>query len=69
MQSRKESVIETCVNIAIGYSVAVLSQVVIFPLVEVEATIKQNLTIGVYFTAISFIRSYCIRRVFNRVRK
>jgi hypothetical protein len=66
MQSRQQSFIEACANVAVGYLVALLSQLIVFPLVGVQASIGQNLTIGAFFTAISLARSYLIRRFFNR---
>ena len=66
MQTRKQSATEAALNILIGYLVAVISQMVIFPLVGVQASIKQNITIGIYFTIISFCRSYLVRRYFNK---
>jgi hypothetical protein len=66
MQTKTQSLIESIANVAIGYGVAVLSQIIVFPVVGVEATVKQNLTIGVWFTAISLVRSYFVRRAFNR---
>jgi len=66
MQTKTQSLIESIANVAIGYGVAVVSQIVIFPIVGVEASVSQNLTIGLYFTAISLVRSYVVRRAFNR---
>jgi len=66
MQTKTQSLIESIANVAIGYGVAVLSQIIVFPIVGVEASVKQNLTIGVWFTAISLVRSYLVRRAFNR---
>jgi len=66
MQTKKHSFYESCVNVAIGYTVAVFSQIIVFPLVGVNANINQNLKIGLYFTLISLIRSYLIRRWFNK---
>lgn len=65
-QSRAHSLAESIANIAIGYSVALAGQLVVFPLVGVQASLGQNLTIGAAFTAISLIRSYAVRRIFNR---
>ena len=65
MQTRKQSATEAALNILIGYLIAVISQMVIFPLVGVQASIKQNIVIGVLFSLVSFIRSYLIRRWFN----
>ena len=69
MQTRLQSAKESAVNIAIGYTVAFLSQLIVFPLVGVEASYSQNFKIGFYFTVISFIRSYLVRRHFNKSKK
>ena len=65
MQSKVDSFKESLCNIAIGYAVAFLSQLLVFPLVGVDATYSQNFKIGFYFTVISLIRSYLVRRFFN----
>ena len=65
MQTRRQSFIESLVNVAIGYAVAVASQIVVFPMFEIRVTIVDNLWIGVWFTAISIVRSYVLRRAFN----
>lgn len=64
-QSKKHSFIESIVNILIGYGVAVGSQILIFPAFGVHIPISDNLMIGLWFTAISIVRSYTVRRVFN----
>ena len=65
MQAKKHSLFESIANIAIGYGVALLSQIVFFPLVGVKASMGQNITIGLIFTAVSLVRSYALRRLFN----
>ena len=65
MQTRTQSFKESVVNIVIGYVIAFISQIVIFPIVGVKVSLSQNLEIGLYFTAVSLIRSYMIRRYFN----
>jgi hypothetical protein len=69
MQSKKMSLIETITNVTAGYLVALLSQILIFPLFGIKATIQDNLMIGLWFTIISIIRSYVLRRIFNRIKK
>ena len=66
MQSKKQSLIESLTNIFIGYFVALASQMVIFPLFDIHISVSDNLWIGVWFTVISIIRSYVVRRVFNK---
>lgn len=65
-QPRHHSALEAVANVAIGYGVALVSQLVIFAALGIEATLRQNLTIGVWFTLISLARSYALRRMFNR---
>jgi len=64
-QSRLGSFIESIINIVIGYSVALASQLIIFPFFNINITIRDNVLIGLWFTIISIIRSYCVRRWFN----
>lgn len=65
-QTRIGSLIEAIMNIAIGFVVALISQIVVFPLVGINGvTLSTNLEISAYFTVISLVRSYTIRRWFN----
>ena len=65
-QTRLQSAIESAANVAIGYGVAIASQLAIFPLFGIHLPLADNLLIGVYFTIISLARSYAVRRWFNR---
>lgn len=68
-QTRLGSLIESLANIAIGYWVALLSQIVIFPLYGVHVPLSADLAIGAWFTLVSLARSYVLRRFFNaRIR-
>lgn len=64
-QSKIESLIETIINTAIGYLVALASQLIVFPMVGIDVSISTNLEIGAWFTVISVVRGYVIRRWFN----
>ena len=64
-QSRVHSAIESVANVVIGYFVAILSQILVFPMFNIEVSIGDNLVIGLWFTAISLARSYAVRRFFN----
>jgi hypothetical protein len=64
-QSRKGSAFEAFVNIAVGLVISIIANHLIFPLFGFEPSLSQNITITIIYTAISFIRSYCLRRVFN----
>jgi len=64
-QTRKRSALESLVNVLIGYGIAVLAQIVIFPIFGISIPISSNLAIGALFTIVSLVRSYCLRRLFN----
>lgn len=67
-QTRRHSALESIVNVAVGYGVALASQVVIFPMFNIHIAFRDNVQIGLYFTVISIIRSYCLRRWFTTRR-
>ena len=68
MQSRRMSLIEALSNVAIGYGVAVLTQIAVFPLFGLQVSLGDNLLIGALFTLVSVARSYAVRRIFERMR-
>ena len=67
-QPRYQSAIEALTNVAVGFLLAVATQMAIFPLFGLRASLGDNLLIGLIFTVVSIIRSYTLRRVFNRWR-
>lgn len=70
MQTRFHSFLESLVNIAIGYFVALGSQLAIFPMFDIYVSLETNIYIGLWFTLISLVRSYVVRRWFNaRIRR
>lgn len=64
-QSCRMSLVESITNIVAGYFVAVAAQIIIFPIVGVQANLKQNLLIAVLFSVVSLVRNYILRRMFN----
>ena len=66
MQTKKQSLIESITNVIIGYIVAVISNAAILPLFGVNLAFSDSMLIGVWFTVISLIRGYCVRRYFNK---
>ena len=67
MQLKKHSFIESITNVIVGYGVALLSQIIIFPIFGIKVTIRDNVLIGLFFTVVSIIRSYALRRIFNKL--
>ena len=64
-QTRLGSLIEACINVAIGFAINMAANAVILPLIGFHITLQQNLFIGVLYTVISVARSYVVRRWFN----
>ena len=67
-QSRAMSLVEAVANVAVGYGVAVLTQILIFPIFGLHTTLAQNLKMGAVFTVVSIARSFALRRLFEAIR-
>lgn len=67
-QSRLMSLIESVANVFVGYGVAVVTQILIFPIFGLHTTLAQNLKMGAIFTVVSIVRSFALRRVFEAIR-
>ena len=67
-QSRAMSLLEAVANVIVGYGVAVVTQILIFPIFGLHTTLAQNLKMGAVFTVVSIARSYLLRRLFERIR-
>jgi len=68
-QSRLMSLVETVANVIVGYGVAVVTQIVVFPWFGIEATLDEHLVIGLAFVGVSLARGYLLRRMFERFRR
>ena len=67
-QSRLMSLVESVANVIVGYGVAVMTQILIFPIFGLHTTLAQNLKMGAIFTIVSIVRSFALRRVFEAIR-
>ena len=67
-QSRLMSLVESVANVLVGYGVAVVTQILIFPIFGLHTTLAQNLKMGAIFTVVSIARSFALRRVFEAIR-
>lgn len=64
-QSRHMSLIEAVTNVILGYGLAVITQIVVFPWFGLDVSIGENFAIGAVFVGISLLRSYALRRLFE----
>ena len=65
MQSSIMSFVEAWANVAIGFSINWVANMLILPLFGLDVSAGQAFWVGVCFTGISVVRSYCLRRWFN----
>lgn len=68
-QSRSMSLVESLANVALGYGLAVVTQMLVFPLFALHTTLAENLRIGAIFTVVSVARSFALRRLFEALRE
>ena len=66
MQSKKHSLLETGSNLVIGYIVAVVSQMFFYHYYEIQISLGDNMMICIWMTFVSILRSYTLRRWWNR---
>lgn len=60
------SIVESWVNIAIGFTINFAANLLILPLFGfTDLTMWKNFQIGLLYTVISLVRSFVIRRYFN----
>ena len=67
-QSKLMSLAEALLNVAIGYIIAVATQLLVFPIFGLQVSITDNLLIGAFFTVVSIARSFAVRRLFEAIR-
>lgn len=65
MQTRLTSALEALVNVAVGFCVSLLLQVVLMDVYRIETSFTTDFQITIIFTIASLARSYFIRRFFN----
>ena len=67
-QSRTMSLIEAITNVTVGYTLAIATQIVVFPWFGIETGLVEHMTIGMAFVLVSMARSYLLRRLFEAIR-
>jgi hypothetical protein len=61
------SLVESVANVIVGYGIAVMTQILVFPMFGLRTNLTQNLAMGLIFTVVSIVRSYTLRRLFEAV--
>jgi hypothetical protein len=68
-QSRIQSLVETTVSTAVGFGISWAATLVVLPLFGHRPTVADGFGITVFFTIISLVRGYALRRVFNYLHR
>lgn len=66
-QTRKQSAIESVVNVAIGWLISLGVTAVVLPAFGHKVTMEENVYMTSIFTIVSLVRSYAVRRYFNYI--
>ena len=64
-QSKLESLIESAINTGLGFLVAIVTQMLTYPLFDIDVTVGDQALLALIFTAVSLVRGYIVRRYFN----
>lgn len=64
-QSKFQSLVESITTVAIGFVVAWVVQLIVFPMYGIDIDHGTHLEIVGIFTVVSIIRSFLVRRFFN----
>jgi hypothetical protein len=67
-QTRAMSLVEAGTSVSAGFVLSLVMQALLFPAVGLQASLAQNLKLAVGFTALSILRGYVVRRLFERGR-
>lgn len=65
-QTKLGSFTEAMVNMGVGFGINFIANITVLPALHVPMSPGKAFHIGVVFTVISVVRSYGLRRVFNK---
>lgn len=67
MQSKLMSFLEAAANTLLGFVLSVIaSQVLLVYVYGLNVSLQMNASITFWMTVVSFVRSYVVRRIFNK---
>lgn len=64
---KKKALIESVTNTVIGLVTSFLIQLIIYPLLDIDVRLSQNVIITFVFLLVSIIRGYLVRILFSRL--
>ena len=64
-QGKKGSLVESIIQVLTGWGVAIITQLIVYPLMGIEVSIVQNINLSLIFIVVGFIKQYYVRRLFD----
>ena len=64
-QGKKGSFVESIIQVLTGWGVAIITQLIVYPLMGIEVSILQNINLSLIFIFVGFIKQYYVRRLFE----
>ena len=64
-----KDVFESIIDVGSGFILAIIIQILVFPLFGFTPTIMENIQIALIFTGVSMLRSALWRRYFRKARQ
>ena len=65
MQGKKGSLVESIIQVVSGWGVAIITQLIVYPLMGIEVSIMQNINLSLVFIVVGFVKQYYVRRGFE----
>lgn len=65
-QSPLDSAVEQGVSLVVAYFVNLLAQIILYPVLGLQAGISEGAAVAAWFSGITLLRGYVIRRQFER---
>ena len=66
-QKKSHSFAEALFNTVFGFGISMVDNLIVLPMFGIKISLSNAFNIGAIFTLISIVRSYVLRRVFNRI--
>ena len=64
-QGKKGSFVESIIQVLSGWGVAIITQLIVYPLMGIAVSIMQNINLSLIFIAVGFVKQYYVRRLFE----
>ena len=65
VHGKKGSLVESIIQVLSGWGVAIITQLIVYPLMGIEVSIVQNINLSLIFIVVGFIKQYYVRRLFE----